>query len=343
MADTGHMTDGGHGLSVAGQQDYRWLFLADAVTDLRVSERTVRRRVRAGELSSRRVGDGRVEIGIPVTDGGRVTDGGQDVSGGGRPVADTAQMTDGGQDVSGGGRPVADTAQMTDGGQDVSGGGQALVGDRQALTELTARIARLDEDKARLREQLSGREQAFHDAATSYAATIERMRADHDKQIGELRAEAGLLVEASKARVIDLERELTVRESTIADVTTRLAQSDAAIVARDGIIADKDGKAETLHQELRGAHTQAEANALEWARRADELSHRIADLVDRQQESESRIIELQPEAERVPILVADLDARDEELSGIRKDIDAIASRPVTGPVFRLLTKGKLRR
>jgi predicted nucleic acid-binding Zn-ribbon protein len=324
MADTGHMTDGGqtvadggHELTVVGQSDYRWLFLADAVTDLRVSERTVRRRVRAGELASRRAGDGRVEIGIPTPDGGHVTDGG---------------------------RPVADTGQMTDGGQDVSGGGQAVTGDRQAaLTELSARIVRLDEDKTHLREQLSVREQALHNATATHVATTGSMRADHDERIAELRVEAGLLVEATKARVIDLERELTVRDSTIADLTARLAQSAAAIVAKDGIIADKDGKAETLHQELRDAHAQAEATALEWARRADELSHRIANLVDRQQESESRIIELQPEAEKVPMLVADLGARDEELAGIRKDIEAIASRAVTGPVFRLLTKGKLRR
>jgi hypothetical protein len=34
---------------------------------------------------------------------------------------------------------------------------------------------------------------------------------------------------------------------------------------------------------------------------------------------------------------------EQELGNMRQDIDAIASRPVTGPVFRLLTKGRLRR
>jgi len=40
---------------------------------------------------------------------------------------------------------------------------------------------------------------------------------------------------------------------------------------------------------------------------------------------------------------ASLSERERELGNMRQDIDAIASRPVTGPVFRLLTKGKLRR
>ena len=35
--------------------------------------------------------------------------------------------------------------------------------------------------------------------------------------------------------------------------------------------------------------------------------------------------------------------REHELSQVRDDIDAIASKRVTGPVFRLLTKGRLRR
>ena len=37
-----------------------------------------------------------------------------------------------------------------------------------------------------------------------------------------------------------------------------------------------------------------------------------------------------------------LQDREQELGNMRQDIDAIASRPVTGPVFRLLTKGRLR-
>jgi hypothetical protein len=37
-----------------------------------------------------------------------------------------------------------------------------------------------------------------------------------------------------------------------------------------------------------------------------------------------------------------LQDRDRELGNMRQDIETIASRPVTGPVFRLLTKGKLR-
>jgi excisionase family DNA binding protein len=67
-----------------------------------------------------------------------------------------------------------------------------------------------------------------------------------------------------------------------------------------------------------------------------QLANRIADLVERQHESASRIYELEPVAEQVPMLQAALDS-------MHDDIEAIASRPVTGPVFRLLTKGRLRR
>jgi hypothetical protein len=34
--------------------------------------------------------------------------------------------------------------------------------------------------------------------------------------------------------------------------------------------------------------------------------------------------------------------RERQLADISEDIETIASRPVAGPVFRLLTKGKLR-
>jgi hypothetical protein len=38
----------------------------------------------------------------------------------------------------------------------------------------------------------------------------------------------------------------------------------------------------------------------------------------------------------------ELQLREHELGNVRDDIEAIASRPMTGPVFRLLTRGKLR-
>jgi hypothetical protein len=45
------------------------------------------------------------------------------------------------------------------------------------------------------------------------------------------------------------------------------------------------------------------------------------------------------------VAVLEADAADPRgpLTGIQEDIEAIASRPVAGPVFRLLIKGKLRR
>ena len=81
------------------------------------------------------------------------------------------------------------------------------------------------------------------------------------------------------------------------------------------------------------------------------MAERIADLVVAQQDMHSRVIELQPVADRVPMLQAaveeteaNLSERERELGNMRQDIDAIASRPVTGPVFRLLTRGgRLRR
>jgi hypothetical protein len=65
---------------------------------------------------------------------------------------------------------------------------------------------------------------------------------------------------------------------------------------------------------------------------------------------QARVVELQPVAERVPMLEAAVDEKDaalfereRRLSDMRADIEAIASRPVAGPMFRYLTRGKLRR
>jgi chromosome segregation ATPase len=180
---------------------------------------------------------------------------------------------------------------------------------------LLAQVARLEVSEATFREEADRREAALRDEAA---------RREEDLR-GELaRNESAAIgrVELSKARIVDLERELTVRDSSITDLRSHVS---------------------SLEAELRGAHARAEGNALDWAQRADELSHRIADLVDKHQAANERVYELEPVANQVPMLQAAVVERDAELTGVRQDIEAIASRPVTGPVFRLLTKGKLRR
>jgi len=150
----------------------------------------------------------------------------------------------------------------------------------------------------------------------------EKMRDDFDARLGEQRQESGLIVEAAKARVVHLERELTVRDSRIADLSEQVSVLEAKV-------------RETLE-----AH----------AEKLGDLASDIAELANAKGQMELRVYELQPVAEQVPMLQAaveekdaSLSARERELGNIRQDIDAIASRRVTGPVFRLLTKGKLRR
>jgi chromosome segregation ATPase len=144
----------------------------------------------------------------------------------------------------------------------------------------------------------------------------------------------------SKARVIDLERAATVRESRIADL-------EQTIGARDSRIADLETTHASELSELRGQVAILEAKVRETLEeRAEEngqLANRIADLVTAHTEMQARVVELQPVAERVPMLEAAVDEKDAELSDIQADIEAIANRPVAGPVFRYLTKGRLRR
>jgi excisionase family DNA binding protein len=155
------------------------------------------------------------------------------------------------------------------------------------------------------------------------------MRDDFDTRLAEQRQESGLLVETSKARVIDLERELTVRDSRIVDLSKQVSVLEAKV-------------RETLE-----AH----------AEKLGDLASDIAELANAKARTELRVYELEPVASQVPMLQAaveekdatlserdrQLEVREHELSQVRDDIDAMASRPVTGPVFRLLTKGRLRR
>jgi len=80
-----------------------------------------------------------------------------------------------------------------------------------------------------------------------------------------------------------------------------------------------------------------------------QLANRIADLVQQHADIHTRVLELEPVAAEVPMLQAavedtkaELTDRERQLADLSDDIQTIASRPVAGPVFRLLTRGKLR-
>jgi chromosome segregation ATPase len=150
----------------------------------------------------------------------------------------------------------------------------------------------------------------------------EQQLSDYESRVAELRQELVQRVELAKARQIDLERELTVRESTITDLRGQVAILEAKV-------------RETLEER---------------AEEIGKLATSITELVGKQQEMQTRVYELEPVADQVPMLQAaveekdaTLSERERELGNVRDDIEAIASRPVTGPVFRLLTKGKLLR
>jgi excisionase family DNA binding protein len=184
--------------------------------------------------------------------------------------------------------------------------------------DLVAQVARIEADKV----AAEGRESQLRDAAS-------RRDEDMRAEMVRLQSSAAQREELSKARIIDLERELTARDSRIVDLTEQVAILEAKV--REVLEAGKD-------------------EALQLAKGNADLANRIADLVAAHEDMHARVVELQPVAEQVPMLQAAVEEKDAslsereiELGNMRQDIDAIASRPVTGPVFRLLTKGKLRR
>jgi len=168
---------------------------------------------------------------------------------------------------------------------------------------------------------------------------IQKLEDEHHSVVTAMRTEAARREERSKARIIDLERELTVRDSRMADSQT----------ARDTEVADLRGHVALLEAKVR-------STLEERAEEIGELARSITELVTKQQEMQTHVYELQPVADRVPMLQAaveekdvtlsererQLELRERELGNMRDDIEAIASRPVAGPVFRLLIKGKLR-
>jgi hypothetical protein len=176
----------------------------------------------------------------------------------------------------------------------------------QRVASLEARIARQDEDKAHLRQELH--------------AAHEESRAIRDDAS---RNELGW-----KARVVEVEQTVSVRDSQIADL--------------NGNVATLEAKLREILEQSQGQNHQ--------------LANRIADLVQRHADIQTRVLELEPVAAEVPMLQAAVEDtkaeltereqvlfdRERQLADISEDIETIASRPVAGPVFRLLTKGKLR-
>jgi excisionase family DNA binding protein len=161
-------------------------------------------------------------------------------------------------------------------------------------------------------------------------------REDLLAQVASLEADKKALArreEQALGRAIDLDRAVEIRDSRVADMETAHAEE----------VSDLRGQVAILEAKVREVLEDR-------AEEIGKLATNITELVAKQQEMQTRVYELQPVAEQVPMLQAaveekdaSLSERERELGNMRNDIEAIASRPVTGPVFRLLTKGKLRR
>jgi hypothetical protein len=225
------------------------------------------------------------------------------------PATTTATTTD----------PATAIATTTDPATDPATAMATTTTDPAAATATTDAdlVASLKDDKLHLRDELA----ALH-------GEMER------REAGSAQREV-----LSKARVVDLERAATVREGRIADMEAAhadvLATHAAEVTNLRGQVAVLEAKVrETLE-----AHTE----------KLGDLASDIAELANSKAQMELRVYELEPVASQVPMLQAAVEEKDaalsdreHELSNVRDDIEAIANRPVAGPVFRLLTKGKLR-
>jgi hypothetical protein len=291
--------------------------VAEASRLLHVSPDAVRARCRRGKLPSVKI-DGRIMIphaslGVPTVD----TTGRHDANTT-ESVADTtrhdADTTESVGDTTGRHDANTTTWPLTDTTATRQGDRRPEPVHAEWREDLLAQVARLEADKADWTVRLD--------------------------EAARRETEAGRREERSKARVIDLERELTVRDSRAVDIRAE----------RDGEVTELRGQVAILEAKVREILEDGKNEALQLANRNADLADRIADLVASHEDMHARVVELQPVAEQVPMLQAaveekdaDLSERERELNAVRQDIEAIASRPVTGPVFRLLTKGKLRR
>jgi len=187
----------------------------------------------------------------------------------------------------------------------------------EVIIDLNKQLDRHEDDKVHLRAQLTDREQELRDAVVVHRDATEALKTDYE-------ARAAALQETVVAR----ESDIVARDSRVTDLTEQVSALEAKV--REVL---EDGKADS-HQ----------------------LANRIADLVQQHAEIHTRVLELEPVAAEVPMLQAAVEdtkaeltereqilfQRERQLADINEDIETIASRPVAGPVFRLLTKGKLR-
>ena len=248
----------------------------DAAKALNRSESFIRRRIKTGEITARKV-NGRWAVDLCELDDYRAD-----------PSDESSTASDEPSTV------IAESSTISDEPSTVSDGQRRTVDDWR--DDLLAHVARLEADKVEMHEEAGRREEALRE------------------DVRQVRQDMGLRIEASKVRVVDVERELTVSNSTIADLRGQVAVLEAKV-------------RETLE-----AHTE----------KLGDLASDIAELANAKAKMEVRVYELEPVAEQVPMLQAAVDEKDATLTGIQHDIEVIASRPVAGPVFRLLTKGKLR-
>jgi hypothetical protein len=187
--------------------------------------------------------------------------------------------------------------------------------------DLIAQIERLGGDKSHLREQLASSELAMSRSAGDHRAAFQKLEDEHHGVVTAMRTEHAASADAWR---------------------NNLDQ-------RDELISGLREQVDALESKLREVLEQSQEQN-------HQLANRIADLVQQHADIHTRVLELEPVAAEVPMLQAAVEdtkaeltereqilfQRERQLADINEDIETIASRPVAGPVFRLLTKGKLR-
>jgi hypothetical protein len=313
--------------------DYQWVPFSEAVAITGLSTATVYRRVREG-VFLKDAGSVPTRYGIPRSHVVRATSSPVSQPRKREPIAGAPGDRDGAardrrDGTDGYQGPGADSRNSTDDCQDPTTDSRDNAGDyQQTATDSRDSTGDYQQTATDSRDSTGDYQQTATDSRDSAAdkhasnewrddllAQIERIEADKQRLTAQ--------VEASEAR-------------HDADLSAMQARVDSLL----DTVAAKDERVRDLSEQLREAHVQSEVGAQEWARRSDELAHRIADLVDRQHEADARIIELQPVAEQVPMLQAAVDDRTDELEEIRSAVKRIEAGVISGPIFRLLDKNR---
>ena len=187
----------------------------------------------------------------------------------------------------------------------------------EVISDLKQQVEQHQGENVHLRDRLASREQELRDTVSAHREELLRSQ------------------EEWRARVTELGEAAADREANIA--------------ARDCRISELTGQVSALEAKVREVLEEGKSDS-------HQLANRIADLVQQHAAIQTRVLELEPVAAEVPMLQAAVEDtkaeltqrekklfdRERQLADLSEDIETIASRPVTGPVFRLLTKGKLR-